>query len=139
MPVQAQKVYVQDRLRESGGLVWKLLEDGGHFYVCGGCCAHGWVCRTRSAADHRVPSGVSGSLSSFPVNLLRKCASMSEAFECCSLIVGFPPRLPHDRSRILANASHGCQNSVCCSVRAQLNALLPHIWSPLLSQDISAV
>ena len=34
-PVQAQKVYVQDRLRESRDLVWKLLEDGGHFYVCG--------------------------------------------------------------------------------------------------------
>ena len=35
IPVQAQKVYVQDRLRESGDLVWKLLEDRGHFYVCG--------------------------------------------------------------------------------------------------------
>lgn len=34
-PVQAKKVYVQDRLRESGELVWKLLESGGHFYVCG--------------------------------------------------------------------------------------------------------
>lgn len=33
--VQAQKVYVQDRLRESGKLVWNLLEAGGHFYVCG--------------------------------------------------------------------------------------------------------
>ena len=33
--VQAQKVYVQDRLRESGKLVWDLLEAGGHFYVCG--------------------------------------------------------------------------------------------------------
>lgn len=33
--MQAQKVYVQDRLRESGKLVWDLLEAGGHFYVCG--------------------------------------------------------------------------------------------------------
>ena len=33
--VHAQKVYVQDRLRESGKLVWDLLEAGGHFYVCG--------------------------------------------------------------------------------------------------------
>ena len=33
--LQAQKVYVQDRLRESGDLVWKLLQEGGHFYVCG--------------------------------------------------------------------------------------------------------
>lgn len=34
--LQAQKVYVQDRLKESGELVWKLLhEQGAHFYVCG--------------------------------------------------------------------------------------------------------
>lgn len=35
MPLQAQKVYVQDRLRESGNLVWQLLQEGAHFYVCG--------------------------------------------------------------------------------------------------------
>lgn len=29
------KVYVQHRLREAGTLVWKLLETGAHFYVCG--------------------------------------------------------------------------------------------------------
>lgn len=34
-PLQAHKVYVQDRLRESGDLVWRLLEAGAHFYVCG--------------------------------------------------------------------------------------------------------
>ena len=28
-------MYVQDRLRKSGNLVWRLLEGGGHFYVCG--------------------------------------------------------------------------------------------------------
>lgn len=28
-------MYVQDRLRESGGLVWRLLQRGAHFYVCG--------------------------------------------------------------------------------------------------------
>ena len=32
---QARKVYVQDRLRESGALVWRLLCAGAHFYVCG--------------------------------------------------------------------------------------------------------
>lgn len=32
---QAQKVYVQDRIQESGELIWKLLEQGAHFYVCG--------------------------------------------------------------------------------------------------------
>lgn len=35
MHLQKQKVYVQDRLRENGELVWKLLQGGGHFYVCG--------------------------------------------------------------------------------------------------------
>ena len=28
-------MYVQDRLRETGDLVWRLLQDGAHFYVCG--------------------------------------------------------------------------------------------------------
>ena len=26
---------MQDRLRESGQLVWQLLQQGAHFYVCG--------------------------------------------------------------------------------------------------------
>jgi len=30
-----KKVYVQNRLTESGDLVWSLLEKGAHFYVCG--------------------------------------------------------------------------------------------------------
>jgi sulfite reductase (NADPH) flavoprotein alpha-component len=32
---QSQKVYVQDRMRESGAELWRWLEAGGHFYVCG--------------------------------------------------------------------------------------------------------
>ena len=32
---QAGKVYVQDRLRETGKRVWDLLQEGAHFYVCG--------------------------------------------------------------------------------------------------------
>ena len=32
---QAQKVYVQDRMREQGAEIWRWLEEGGHFYVCG--------------------------------------------------------------------------------------------------------
>ncbi len=32
---QAQKVYVQDRMREAGAELWQWLEDGAHFYVCG--------------------------------------------------------------------------------------------------------
>jgi len=32
---QAEKVYVQHRLRESAAEVWAWLESGAHFYVCG--------------------------------------------------------------------------------------------------------
>ena len=31
----AQKVYVQDRMREAGPELWAWLKDGAHFYVCG--------------------------------------------------------------------------------------------------------
>jgi cytochrome P450 / NADPH-cytochrome P450 reductase len=30
-----QREYVQDRIREQGALVWRLLADGGYVYVCG--------------------------------------------------------------------------------------------------------
>lgn len=33
--MQAKKVYVQDRLAQSADQVWELLQQGGHFYVCG--------------------------------------------------------------------------------------------------------
>jgi sulfite reductase (NADPH) flavoprotein alpha-component len=32
---QAEKIYVQDRLRQQGAQVWLWLQQGGHFYVCG--------------------------------------------------------------------------------------------------------
>ncbi len=32
---QRQKVYVQDRMREHGANLWRWLEDGAHFAVCG--------------------------------------------------------------------------------------------------------
>ena len=32
---QAQKVYVQDRMREQGAQLWAWLQDGAHFCVCG--------------------------------------------------------------------------------------------------------
>jgi sulfite reductase (NADPH) flavoprotein alpha-component len=32
---QAEKIYVQDRLRENVGELWSWLEAGAHFYVCG--------------------------------------------------------------------------------------------------------
>ena len=31
----AQKVYVQDRMRENGAEVWNWLQRGAHFYICG--------------------------------------------------------------------------------------------------------
>ncbi|MFI6050821.1 molybdopterin-dependent oxidoreductase [Streptomyces violascens] len=32
---QRNKIYVQDRMREHGPRLWKWLQDGAHFYVCG--------------------------------------------------------------------------------------------------------
>lgn len=32
---QANKIYVQDKLKAKGAEVWKWLQDGAHFYVCG--------------------------------------------------------------------------------------------------------
>ena len=32
---QAAKVYVQDRMVEHGAELWRWLQEGGHFYVCG--------------------------------------------------------------------------------------------------------
>lgn len=32
---QAEKIYVQDRMREKGQELWSWLEEGAHFYVCG--------------------------------------------------------------------------------------------------------
>ncbi|MEU9910701.1 bifunctional nitrate reductase/sulfite reductase flavoprotein subunit alpha [Streptomyces sp. NPDC051001] len=32
---QRRKVYVQDRMREHGPELWRWLQDGAHFYVCG--------------------------------------------------------------------------------------------------------
>jgi NADPH-dependent sulfite reductase flavoprotein alpha-component len=32
---QRDKVYVQDRMREHGSLLWSWLQDGAHLYVCG--------------------------------------------------------------------------------------------------------
>jgi sulfite reductase (NADPH) flavoprotein alpha-component len=32
---QADRVYVQHKMLDYGGDVWRWLDDGGHFYVCG--------------------------------------------------------------------------------------------------------
>jgi sulfite reductase (NADPH) flavoprotein alpha-component len=31
----AEKIYVQDRMREAGAALFRWLADGAHFYVCG--------------------------------------------------------------------------------------------------------
>lgn len=37
--LQEKKVYVQDRLLQEGDLVWELLQQQGHIYVCGDASA----------------------------------------------------------------------------------------------------
>ena len=32
---QAKKIYVQDRMREQAADLWRWLQEGGHFYICG--------------------------------------------------------------------------------------------------------
>ncbi len=32
---QADKIYVQHRMKQKGALLWRWLEEGAHFYVCG--------------------------------------------------------------------------------------------------------
>jgi sulfite reductase (NADPH) flavoprotein alpha-component len=32
---QAEKIYVQHRMIENGALMWRWLQEGAHFYVCG--------------------------------------------------------------------------------------------------------
>jgi sulfite reductase (NADPH) flavoprotein alpha-component len=32
---QAEKIYVQDRMRENGAELWKWLQEGAYFYICG--------------------------------------------------------------------------------------------------------
>ena len=32
---QREKIYVQQRMLEAGADLWRWLQDGGHFYVCG--------------------------------------------------------------------------------------------------------
>ena len=32
---QAEKIYVQDKLRQHGSEVWQWLQQGAHLYICG--------------------------------------------------------------------------------------------------------
>ena len=54
---QAQKIYVQDRIRESAAELWAWLQGGAHFYVCGD--AHR-MAKDVDAALHQVIAEQSG-------------------------------------------------------------------------------
>jgi sulfite reductase (NADPH) flavoprotein alpha-component len=48
---QDQKIYVQDRMIEHAGELWRWLESGGYFFVCGDA---GRMAKDVDAALHRV-------------------------------------------------------------------------------------
>ena len=54
---QTAKIYVQDRMLESAGELWKWLEDGAHFYVCGDAKR---MAKDVDAALHQVIREVGG-------------------------------------------------------------------------------
>lgn len=47
----ARKVYVQDRMRDCAGDLWRWLQDGAHFHVCGGAAR---MARDVDAALRRI-------------------------------------------------------------------------------------
>ena len=54
---QRHKVYVQDRLREQAAQVWRWLDEGAHFYVCGDATR---MAKDVDAALHDIVAGQSG-------------------------------------------------------------------------------
>ena len=48
---QAAKVYVQDRMRENAAELWKWLQQGAYFYVCGDAKA---MAKDVDAALHEI-------------------------------------------------------------------------------------
>ncbi|MEM6971228.1 MAG: sulfite reductase flavoprotein subunit alpha [Pseudomonadota bacterium] len=48
---QAEKVYVQNRMRQNGKALFAMLEEGGHFYVCGDATR---MARDVDAALHEI-------------------------------------------------------------------------------------
>lgn len=69
---QAEKIYVQTRMRQNGKALYQWLEEGGYFYVCGDA--------TRMAKDvddalHSIVSdevGISAEAASDYVNRLKR-------------------------------------------------------------------
>ncbi len=54
---QAEKIYVQDRMREHAGQLWSWLEDGAHFYVCGDAAR---MAKDVDAALHNIIEAAGG-------------------------------------------------------------------------------
>jgi sulfite reductase (NADPH) flavoprotein alpha-component len=54
---QAEKIYVQTRMIESGADIWAWLQDGGHFYVCGDAKR---MAKDVDAALHQIAESAGG-------------------------------------------------------------------------------
>ena len=54
---QAEKIYVQTRMLANGAELWKWLEDGAHFYVCGDAKR---MARDVDAALHQIIQSAGG-------------------------------------------------------------------------------
>ncbi len=67
---QEKKIYVQDRMRENGAELWKWLEAGAYFYVCGDAkrmakdvdAALGEIVRTHGGKDETAAAEYIGAL-----------------------------------------------------------------------------
>ncbi|TFY89126.1 reductase [Pseudomonas kairouanensis] len=61
---QAQKIYVQDRIREHGAEVWRWLQDGAQLYICGDASqmAKDVDLALREVAQHHGGLGVEGAV-----------------------------------------------------------------------------
>ncbi|MGF6094728.1 molybdopterin-dependent oxidoreductase [Pseudomonas sp. 18175] len=61
---QAQKIYVQDRIREQGAQLWQWLQDGARVYICGDASrmAKDVDLALREVAQHHGGLGVEGAV-----------------------------------------------------------------------------
>jgi sulfite reductase (NADPH) flavoprotein alpha-component len=69
---QAEKIYVQTRMRQNGKALYQWLEEGGHFYVCGDAIR---MAKDVDDALHRIvidEAGISAEAASDYVNRLKR-------------------------------------------------------------------
>ena len=85
-------MYVQDRIREQADLIWRLLEAGAHFYVCGDA-AH-----------------MAGSVEVALLDIITKHVVGSEALMCtCWLLRIWVQAEFAGEEYLESNACQGCQ------------------------------